>query len=348
MNRSPRAKYRVGNGKHLIGVTAVVAVLATALGGCGVLNGSGDDSAGGVSGASGASATNLEQSTITVGIYATPSVVSAEIAQLDGLFQAQGLTVRFRNFASGPAIFPALSSGAVDISFGNYVNFFTQAAKGTLKAKIVADGTATTPSDMVLLVPKNSTIRNVADLAGKKISVQSAASIAELMVRSLLSDAQQDPNSPHYLGINFPAMTASMRSGQIDASVAVEPYITQAKHDIGATVPFPLVTSATTDMPIAGYLAGDAFIAKAPKTVAAFQRAIVQAQDRATRTSELVRALPPLTKVDPALVPALAPAVYPTSLDPNRLQRVITLMRKYSNQLTSDINAQDYLVPLKG
>src|SRR6266571_4248840 len=103
--------------------------------------------------------------------------------------------------------------------------------------------------------------------------------------------------------VEKPAVTIGILAGPDDAPVELEPYITEAEHDVGATEPFPLITQATNGMPLSGYVAGDRFISADPRTVAAFQRSVVAANRLIATPGELAKVLPALTGVDPSLVP---------------------------------------------
>jgi NitT/TauT family transport system substrate-binding protein len=66
-----------------------------------------------------------------------------------------------------------------------------------------------------------------------------------------------------------------------------------------------------------------------------------------TKPGEAAKVLPEVTKVDPGLVPMLIPnlGTYPTSLDPKRLQRVVTLMQNYGG-FTQSLDVQSLIVPV--
>jgi NitT/TauT family transport system substrate-binding protein len=143
-------------------------------------------------------------------------------------------------------------------------------------------------------------------------------------------------------------MAAALANGSVAAITELEPYITEAQRTDGDVVPqsFHLITDATNDMPLSGYIASASFIAKNPRTVAAFQQAMVKANAAMTKPGEAAKVLPEVTGVASNLVPMLIPnlGTYPTSLDPKRLQRVVKLMQDYGG-FTQALNAQTLIVP---
>jgi NitT/TauT family transport system substrate-binding protein len=339
MNKPVRVQRRPVRSGLLSGI-ALAAAAAILLSGCSLLNGSSSQG-------NPTSNAQVEKSNITIGILQTPDDAPVELAQVDNYFKAVGLNPTIKIFQSGPQMYPALANGSLDIALTNYVNFFAAVAKKTLDAKIVSDAYAATPNSFVLLVSPTSSIKTVADLQGKKIAIQVAGNINELLVRALLQTNNLNPDSPVYLPIHFPDMPAALASGQIDAATELEPYITQAERNQGAKIPFPLITAATNDMPLSGYIASSKFITNDPKTVAAFQQAMVKANKAITNRQEAAKVLPKLTGVAANLVPMLNLGSYPTSLDSTRLQRVITLMRTY-NVLSTALQASSLMVPLQG
>lgn len=326
----------------LRGIAAALAMAAT-LSGCSVLNGSTDQS----DGSSGNS--QVETSAVTIGILQTPDDAPVELAQVDGFFASVGLKPTIKYFKQGPDMYPALANGSLDFALTNYVSFFHAAANKTLSAKVVADAYAATPKALVVLVGPNSPIKTVADLQGKRIATQSPGNINELLVRDLLKTNGLNPDSPQYLPVHFPDMAAALADGSVSAITELEPYITEAERQDSDVAPqsFNLIAGDTQDEPLSGYIASTAFIAKNPRTVAAFQRAMIKANATFTQPGQAVKVLPQVTKVDPALVPMLIPnlGTYPTSLDPKRLQRVVTLMQKVGN-FNHALDVHTLIVPL--
>jgi NitT/TauT family transport system substrate-binding protein len=342
MNRRPRAEWRKSGGRHLLGVLAVTTAILTTLTGCSALNGSDSSSSD-----SAPANTSVEKPNINIGILRGPDDAPIELAVKDGLFKAQGLNPKITIAQSGPSMYPLIANGSLDLGETNYVNYFSAVDGHKFDAKIIGDAYAATPPSFVLLVPPNSPIKSPADLAGKTIATQAPGNICELLVRDLMRTNNLDPSSPHYDGnIKFPQMQEALKTGQVDAAVLFDPFVTQAERADGDKIPFPLVTAATNDIPLSGYAASSKFVKDNPKTVAAFQRALVQAHEKITNRSEMAKVLPELTGVDASLVPMLNIGNYPTSLDATRLQRVISLMKQYG-YVSDNLQAKDYIVPFQ-
>ncbi|KAA2248752.1 transporter substrate-binding domain-containing protein [Solihabitans fulvus] len=319
-------------------LAAIVAVTATMTitSGCGLLNGSSSNSGGG-------STDKVEKGKVTIGILATADDAPVVLADKKGFFKEEGLNVEIKKFQTGPQALPALTSGELDFSLVNYVSYFQAVAQKTLDAKIVTDAYQGTGDSLVLMAKPDSGIKEPKDLAGKKVSVHAPGNINELLLRALLQDNSIDPNSVSFVGVKFPDIPAALASNQISAGVEVEPYITQAEQSTGAQPVFKIVTGSTDNIALSGYIATSKFNQDNPKTVAAFQRAMVKAQKAAADKSQLADVLPDLTGVDKQAVPLLNLGVFPTSLDATRLERVVTLMKTYGN-LKTPIDVKSLIV----
>lgn len=312
---------------------ALGAAVAGPLAGCSVLNGSS-----GSSSSNGPSAAGLEKSKITVGILSSQGSAPSKLAEKYGYFTKEGLEVTLKPVAAGPQAFAPLQHGEMDFAVVNYVSFFQAVAQNTLDAKIVVDGNTANENSVVLMAKRDSGIVSARDLVGKKIGIQQAGSIAELLVRATLRDNDVDPDSPHYLPVKFPDIPAAIASDQLDAGVEVEPYLTGTEQKQGLVPVLKIVAGSTANMPQTGYIAMSDYINANPKTVAAFQRAMIPAQTDAADRTKLSDVLADLTGVDTATSALLNIDTYPTSLNPTQIQRVISLMQSYGG-LTAQLDA---------
>lgn len=314
------------------------AVAAPLAAGCSALNGSSSDSSGG------GSSSGVEKSKLTVGILSSQGSVGSKLADKAGYFKQQGLDVTLKVFAQGPQAVPALISGELDFAVINYVSFFQAVAKKTLDAKIVVDGDTANETSQLVVAKPDSGISGAKDLVGKKVGIQASGSAAELLVRAQMADNNLDPNSVTYLPITFPNIPAAITSGQLDAGVEVEPYLTTAQQKQGLQPVMKLVTGSTANIPNTGYIATSKFIEANPKTVAAFQRAMIPAQRDAADRAKVAQVLPELSGVDPQTAALLAIDTFPTSTNPTQLQRVITLLQNYGG-MKEQLDASQLIVP---
>ena len=76
-------------------------------------------------------------------------------------------------------------------------------------------------------------------------------------------------------------MGAALAARRVDAAFLIEPYLTQAETRAGDVPLFDIDQGATQDFPLTGYVVTDAWLAKYPRTAAAFTRALGKGQPAA-------------------------------------------------------------------
>ncbi|GAA3115215.1 ABC transporter substrate-binding protein [Planomonospora alba] len=321
-------------------VGVLVAALV-AVAGCG-----GADETAAAPDASGGGA-GLEKTTVNVGTMPVVDTAPLQIAMEKGLFKAEGLDVKVSTLAGGAEAIPKLKSGALDISFGNYVSFFSASAKGAIDLKIVSDGFQSAPKTHVIMVPKDSPVQTIADLKDKTIAVNTKRNVSTMLVRiagkAHNTEFDEDKN---FVEFPFPEMEGALKAGTVDAAQVVEPFGTFIGQNIGARVIWDTSQGPTADFPIAGYAATSEFVEANPKTVAAFQRAMSRAQALAADRANVVAAIPNYTKIPASAAGSLAIGVFPTTLDATRLQRVADSMREYG-LLDTDLDVQNLIFSAK-
>lgn len=215
---------------------------------------------------------------------AIPLVVKAQ-KRLEQRFEAQGVAVKWVEFAFGPPLLEAVNAGAVDYGYtGDAPPIFAQAAHAAINyvAVIPARGYG-----QAIVVPADSPAQKLADLKGKKIGVAKGSSAHNLLVSALESEniAWSDIN-PVYLA---PADAASaFARGAIDAWSIWDPFFAIAELKQKAR-PLPIDPKATIQNSF--FLANRDFVAKHPDAVAAVNeeiaKATVWASDHRTDTAQL-------------------------------------------------------------
>jgi NitT/TauT family transport system substrate-binding protein len=307
------ARKRLRSGTSIAAVTTVVLAIA----GCGGPASSGSGHSG------------PEKSAITVGLLPVADAAQLKLAIDRGFFQAGGLTVKIQMLQGGAEAPPKLSSGALDVSFGAYVPFFMAKAAG-FPLHIVADAFESAPGTHTILVARDSPIHTVKDLAGKKVGVNVKHNLSSLMVQATLQpQGVKLDDDKNFVAIPLPNMQAALTNHSVDAVQAVEPFGTQMQKAIGARVITDLSQGPTANFPIAGYASTEGWAKKNPRTLAAFQRAIIKAQGLLADRQVLAQTLPTYTQIDANTAATLHLGLYPTSINTTRLQRVADVMQEY-------------------
>jgi sulfonate transport system substrate-binding protein len=142
-----------------------------------------------------------------------------------------GYTVNWKLFPGGPQLLEALKVGAVDFAHtGEAPPIFAQAA-GTPLLYIGHQPAA--PKSEAILVPKDSSIKTVADLKAKRVGLNKGSNVHYLLVRAL------ERAGLKYTDVELVFMPpadgrAAFEKGAIDAWVIWEPYRTAAEMSLGA------------------------------------------------------------------------------------------------------------------
>ena len=187
---------------------------------------------------SSASNANSTQSTqrnvIRIGYqkYGTLNILKAR-GNLDQRLKSQGVSVQWLLFPAGPQLLEALNAGSIDYGHaGEAPPIFAQAAGAPF---LYVAHEPPNPQGEAILVPKNSQIKTVADLKGKRVALNKGSNVHFLLVQALAAAGLKYSDiQPVYV---TPAdASAAFEQGSIDAWVIWDPYLTVAERSIGARV----------------------------------------------------------------------------------------------------------------
>jgi sulfonate transport system substrate-binding protein len=172
-----------------------------------------------------------------------------------------GFRVEWKEFPSGPPLIEALNVGAIDFGHvGEAPPIFGQAA-GVPFVYVAHEPPA--PKGEAILVPKNSSIKTLADLKGKKVALNKGSNVHYLLVRALeKAGLKYSEIEPAFLA---PAdARAAFERGAVDAWVIWDPYQAAAEAATGART---LADGTGLAPNHQFYLAGQKFISANPQVV---------------------------------------------------------------------------------
>jgi NitT/TauT family transport system substrate-binding protein len=67
------------------------------------------------------------------------------------------------------------------------------------------------------VVTREASIRTAADLAGKRVAVNTLKNIGDTTIRASVRKAGGDPSSIKFVELAFPDMPAALQAGRVDA-----------------------------------------------------------------------------------------------------------------------------------
>jgi len=144
-----------------------------------------------------------------------------------------GYKVSWTEFPSGPPLLEALNVGAIDFGIaGETPPIFAQAAGAPL-VYLAYDPPA--PQGEAILVPKDSALKSVAELKGKKVALNKGSNVHYLLVKALeKAGLKYTDIQPVFLAPSD-ALAAFTR-GSVDAWVIWDPYEAAAEASTGARI----------------------------------------------------------------------------------------------------------------
>ena len=278
-----------------------------------------------------ASAQNgVEKPDLTIAAVPVADDVGLYIAQQQGLFAAQGLHVKIVPIISSETAISTQVRGGYDITVGNYVSYIQAQARHQASLRIAAEGSLMQQNDQALYTLPGSPIKNIRDLRGKRIGVNVVGNIGTLLISSVLVDHGISPASVRFVPVNFPQMAQELQDHAIDAAWLPEPFASLAEARYGDQELVDLDQGATQSFPVGCYIVTRTWAEKYPQTLAAFLRALGQAQEIADTSRPAVEhALEAYTGIPPLIAAVMAIDTYPLALDPVRIQRVADAMLRF-------------------
>lgn len=210
---------------------------------------------------------------------------------------SEGVTVKWLEFPAGPQLLEGLNAGAIDFgTVGETPPIFAQAA-GVDFVYVANEPPA--PTSEAVVVPRNSPIKTVADLRGKKVALNRGSNVHYLLVRALRHAGLDYADiQPAYLA---PAdARAAFTQGSVDAWVIWDPYFAAIQRQADARV---LVDGTGLVDNTQFYLAARKFAAAEPKLVHAVLEELAKADAWAkAHPAEVARELAPLVGLDASTV----------------------------------------------
>jgi NitT/TauT family transport system substrate-binding protein len=226
---------------------ALLAVLAVSTAACGG-GSSSSSSSSGEEGDGGAE--------VTVSLVPVAGSAPVVVAQEQGCFEDEGLSVTISEVA-GPAAIAALQNGESQFASLGASVVITAASQGV--PLMMVSGRTVTPEtpeedETTFMVMPDSGIEGPEDLAGTTVATQTLGSVNTLMARAAVDNLGGDSGSIQFVDIPFPEMMSALRSGSVVGAVVSEPFVT-AMQDEGAVSLFSVGAEAFDESTPIGVIA---------------------------------------------------------------------------------------------
>lgn len=153
--------------------------------------------------------------------------LSCWVALDKGFYKDQGLDVKVAGiFKAGPEEMSAFAAGELDMGYVGEAPATTAVANGAAKVQVLAQ---VNTEGSAIMVGKGSQTTKVPQLAGKSVAIPGHSTVQDFLVRKALGQNKVPANKVKIIVVKPPEMIGALRTNQIDAFIAWEPYPAKAQ-----------------------------------------------------------------------------------------------------------------------
>jgi sulfonate transport system substrate-binding protein len=164
--------------------------------------------------------------------YGTLTILKAR-GDLEKRLAPQGVDVKWTEFPAGPQLLEGLNVGSIDFgTVGEAPPIFAQAAGADL---VYVANQPPAPAGEAIVVGKESPIRSVAELKGKKVALNKGSNVHYLLVKAL-EKAGVKYSEIQTVFLAPADARAAFERGSVDAWVIWDPFLAAAEKQLGARV----------------------------------------------------------------------------------------------------------------
>lgn len=176
-----------------------------------------------------------EKVVVNIGIQGKTGVLvfARDKGYFEKAFSAAGAEVKWNEFASGPPHFEAIAAGRLDIGATGGTPLISGQVGGVdfKGIAVTSDG----KKGNMIVVPKNSGIKELKDLKGKKVAVAKGSSAYNFLYMAI-DKAGLKGDDVKVIQLQPDDARPAFDSGAIDAWSIWEPYATTAVYQTGASI----------------------------------------------------------------------------------------------------------------
>lgn len=221
-----------------------------------------------------------ELPTIRVGYIPIADCAQLYVAEEKGFFAQEEINVELIKLSGGAKIIEALVGGSVDIAFSNVVSVMLARDAG-IPIRPIAAGPKVDADhkETALLVRSDRGVKNLTQLNGKKIAVNTKKNIVELFLKEYLRQGGADYETIEIIEVPFPQMYQFLDSGRVDAVATIEPFVTFSLetgniHNLG-----DYITSVHPSVEISTFNTLENLQKESPELMKKFERSIISATE---------------------------------------------------------------------
>ena len=164
--------------------------------------------------------------------YGTLVILKAR-GTLEKRLADKGVAVKWTEFPFGPPLLEAINVGSIEVgTVGESPPIFAQAAGADL---VYIGNEPPAPSSEALIVPKDSTVRSVAELKGRRIAVAKGSNANFLLIK-LLENAGLKLTDVEVVYLPPADARAAFESGRVEGWAIWDPFLAAAEKQLNARI----------------------------------------------------------------------------------------------------------------
>ena len=234
---------------------------------------------------------------VGVGAYGEMGAIAYGIQS--GIFAKNGLNVTPVMFPAPAPGINALASGAIQFTYAPITPVLNAYGNGGVDLKIVSPGHGFAKADVQrakkdakfaerldnsgMCVNPASGINSWKDLQGKTVAVPARNAQGEITVANQIKKAGGDPKQVNWVTLTFPEMVAAVKSGKVQASYVIEPFLTQCTTEGLKNLGSPGILFLDESV-ISVWITTGPYASANPAVVKAFQKSIAEANGFAMKS----------------------------------------------------------------
>ena len=168
---------------------------------------------------------------VTIGYLPSDHDAALFVADAQGKYAENGIKTKLVQFNNGGDLMTAMASGDVDVGYVGITPVLSSIANG-VPVKVIS---AAQTEGSGIVVAKDSGIKTVNDLDGKKIATPGESSIQHMLLTYYLEQNGMSIKDLKISAMKVPSMNDALKTGKIDGMITFEPYVSIAEKN-GAEV----------------------------------------------------------------------------------------------------------------
>jgi NitT/TauT family transport system substrate-binding protein len=271
----------------------------------------------------------------TVRVAALPITETAALwgGIKEGIFANHGLEVEVLPAQGGAFAIPALINGDIEFAIGQPFGPFRADLQDLGVAMIGNYASSYAEGDDINAVVASaaSGITRPAELAGRKVSVNSIGAAGDVTIMAAVEADGGDPTTIEFVEVAFPDVPAQLAAGNIDAAWVPEPFVTQllGRGDTFIVAPYQAVVPGLATLTT---ITTTELISSDPELIADFSAAMKEtlawAQDPANE-ADVRQAIKDNLELPEAVADSVKLPIFGWELDRESQEELASLAVKY-------------------